>query len=44
MSMAILEILAVSWIDYENFSYLSILGAILALIGVSIVVLKKKKG
>lgn len=40
--MALLEIFAVSWIDYENFSYLSILGAILALIGVSIVVLKKK--
>lgn len=41
--MAILEILAVSWIDYENFSYLSIFGAILALCGVSIVVLRRRK-
>ncbi|MCK4921106.1 MAG: DMT family transporter [Bacteroidales bacterium] len=43
VTMAILEILAVSWIEYENFTYLSILGAILALIGVSVVVLKRKK-
>lgn len=41
--MAFLEILAVSWIEYENFTYLSILGAILTLLGVSVVVLKRKK-
>ncbi|MCF8381610.1 MAG: DMT family transporter [Bacteroidales bacterium] len=43
LAMAALEVLAVSWIDYENFTYLSILGAVLALTGVSIVVLRKKK-
>lgn len=41
--MALLEILAVSWIDYENFNHLSILGAVLALTGVTIVVLKKRE-
>ena len=41
--MAFLEIAAVSWIEYENFTILSVLGAFLALTGVSVVVLKIKK-
>ena len=41
--MALLEIAAVSWIEYENFTILSVLGAVIALTGVSIVVLKIKK-
>ncbi len=43
IAMAILEILAVSWIDYENLSVLSITGAVIALTGVSVVVLGKKR-
>ncbi len=42
--MALLEVAAVSWIEYEIFTILSVLGAILALAGVSIVVLKIKTG
>lgn len=41
--MGFLEASAVTWIDYEHLTLLSILGAILALAGVSIVVIRKNK-
>lgn len=40
--MAILELMAVNWIVYEKFTYISVFGALLALTGVMIVVIKRK--
>lgn len=41
--MALLEVLAVTWIEFENFTVLSILGALLVFVGALLVILSRQK-